>query len=242
MEGAAESGYRQAMGELRVVIADDEEMVRSGLRMVVDAQPDLTVVGEAADGREVTETVRRTKPDVVLMDIRMPHVDGVQATRAVLSATPAPRVVMLTTFDDDATLYEALRAGASGFLLKASPPEQLLDGIRAVGSGQALIDPQVTRRVLESFAGQPSPAVRPSELDELTAREEEVLRLLARGLSNREIAAELIISEATAKTHVVRVLGKLGVRDRAQAVVFAYESGVVRPGSPDPDGVGAESA
>jgi DNA-binding NarL/FixJ family response regulator len=228
------------MSELRLVIADDEEMVRSGLRMVIEGQTDLAVVGEAADGREAVEAVRRTKPDVVLMDIRMPGMDGIQATARLLEQIPAPRVVMLTTFDDDRTLYEALRAGASGFLLKVSPPEQLVDAIRAVGSGHALIDPHVTRRVLESFAQMPAAHETPVALEELTPREEEVLRLLARGLSNREIASELIISEATAKTHVARVLGKLDLRDRAQAVVFAYESGLIRPGDSHADGVGAE--
>lgn len=215
----------------RLAIADDEATVRAGLRMLIEAEPDLEVVGEAADGLEVIEVARRTKPDVVLMDIRMPRLDGLSAARRILELDPEPRVVMLTTFGEDENLYEALRVGTSGFLLKVAPPEQLLEAIRIVAAGDALIDPTVTRRVIEAFASQPVPPVPPKELEDLTPRELEVLKLMARGLANHEIAGELVLSEATVKTHVKRILMKLGLRDRVQAVVFAYESGIVRPGN-----------
>ena len=215
----------------RLAIADDEATVRAGLRMLVEAEPDLEVVGEAADGLEIVAVARRTKPDVVLMDIRMPRLDGLSAARRILELEPAPRVIMLTTFGDDENLYEALRAGTSGFLLKVSPPEQLLEAIRIVAAGDGLIDPTVTRRVIEAFASQPVPPVAPPELEDLTPRELEVLKLIARGLANHEIADELVVSEATVKTHVKRILMKLGLRDRVQAVVLAYESGIVRPGT-----------
>lgn len=217
----------------RLVIADDEAMVRSGLRLLVDSEPDLEVVGEAADGLEALDVAARTSPDVVLMDIRMPKLDGLAAARRMLERPDAPRVIMLTTFDEDESLYEALRAGTSGFLLKVAAPETLLEAIRHAHEGNALIDPTVTRRVIESFVRQPSgPRRPPPELDELTPRELEVLTLIARGLSNGEIREELVVSEATVKTHVNRILMKLGLRDRVQAVVFAYEAGVVRPGEP----------
>ena len=215
----------------RLAIADDEATVRAGLRMLVEAEPDLEVVGEAADGLEIVAVARRTKPDVVLMDIRMPRLDGLSAARRILELEPAPRVIMLTTFGEDENLYEALRAGTSGFLLKVSPPEQLLEAIRIVAAGDGLIDPTVTRRVIEAFASQPVPPAAPPELEDLTPRELEVLKLIARGLANHEIADELVVSEATVKTHVKRILMKLGLRDRVQAVVFAYESGIVRPGT-----------
>jgi DNA-binding NarL/FixJ family response regulator len=215
----------------RLAIADDEATVRAGLRMLVEAEPDLEVVGEAADGLEIVAVARRTKPDVVLMDIRMPRLDGLSAARRILELEPAPRVIMLTTFGEDENLFEALRAGTSGFLLKVSPPEQLLEAIRIVASGDGLIDPTVTRRVIEAFAGQPVPPAAPPELEALTPRELEVLKLIARGLANHEIADELVVSEATVKTHVKRILMKLGLRDRVQAVVLAYESGIVRPGT-----------
>jgi DNA-binding NarL/FixJ family response regulator len=211
------------------VIADDEAMVRGGLRMLIESEPDLEVVGEAADGHEAVEMTRRVRPDLVLMDIRMPRMDGLTAARRVLELPHAPRVLMLTTFDEDENVYEALRLGTSGFLLKAAPPEQLLDAIRTVQAGKALIDPAVTTRVIEAFSRQPTTRP-PPELAELTPRELEVLRLVARGLNNGEIARELVVSEATVKTHVNRVLMKLGLRDRTQAVVLAYEAGVVRPG------------
>ena len=218
------------MTALRLVIADDEAMVRRGLRMLVELEPGLEVVGEAADGREAVALARRARPDLVLMDIRMPELDGLSAARQVLALPHAPRVLMLTTFDEDENVYEALRIGTSGFLLKASPPEQLLDAIRLVGSGKALIDPAVTQRVIDQFARQPARRPLPPEIDELTPRELEVLRHVARGLNNAEIAAELVVSEATVKTHMNRLLMKLGLRDRTQAVVLAYEARLVHPG------------
>jgi DNA-binding NarL/FixJ family response regulator len=218
---------------LGVLIADDQALVRAGFRMILEAEEDMDVVGEAADGREAVEEARRLRPDVVLMDVRMPDVDGIEATRRLLGDDGAAvKVVMLTTFDMDEYVYDALRAGASGFLLKDVPPEQLVDGIRAVASGDALLAPAVTRRVIEEFVRRPPDSVRtaPPELAELTARELEVLKLVARGLANAEIAKELFISETTVKTHVAHVLMKLKLRDRVQAVVFAYESGLVLPG------------
>jgi DNA-binding NarL/FixJ family response regulator len=219
---------------LGVLIVDDQTLVRAGFRMILEAEEDMEVVGEAADGREAVAEVRRLRPDVVLMDVRMPEVDGIEATRRLLAdgGTDA-KVVMLTTFDMDEYVYDALRAGASGFLLKDVPPEQLVAGIRAVASGDALLAPSVTRRVIEEFVRRPPDSVRtaPPELAELTARELEVLKLIARGLSNAEIAKELFVSETTVKTHVAHVLMKLGLRDRVQGVVLAYESGLVLPGS-----------
>jgi DNA-binding NarL/FixJ family response regulator len=215
---------------IRIVIADDQAMVRAGLRMVVDSDPGMEVVGEAADGREAIAVARRTRPDIVLMDISMPRLDGLSAAKELLDAPSPPKIITLTTFDTDENLYAALRAGTSGFLLKVSPPEQLLEAIRVVHAGDALLDPAVTSRVIASFAGRADPAPSPM-LSELTPRELEVLRHLARGLTNAEIARELYVGEATVKTHVARVLMKLSLRDRAQAVVFAYESGVVRPGA-----------
>ena len=218
---------------LGVLIADDQALVRAGFRMILEAEEDMEVVGEAADGREAVEETRRLRPDVVLMDVRMPDVDGIEATRRLLGEDGAEaKIVMLTTFDMDEYVYDALRAGASGFLLKDVPPEQLVDGIRAVASGDALLAPSVTRRVIEEFVRRPPDSVRtaPPELAELTARELEVLKLVARGLADAEIAKELFISETTVKTHVAHVLMKLKLRDRVQAVVFAYESGLVLPG------------
>jgi len=222
-----------AAGPVRVLIVDDQALVRTGFRMILEAEPDLEVVGEAADGQEAVAQARRLSPDVVLMDVRMPEMDGIEATRRVLEAeSAAAKVVMLTTFDMDEYVYEALRAGASGFLLKDVPPEQLVAGIRAVASGDALLAPSVTRRVIEEFVRRPPESVReaPERLSELTARELEVLKLIARGLSNAEIAQELYVSETTVKTHVAHVLMKLQLRDRVQAVVLAYESGLVQPG------------
>ncbi len=214
---------------ITVVIADDQRMVRAGLRMVIETEPDMTVVGEAGDGAEAVTLTRRVRPDVVLMDIAMPRQDGLSATATLLSSPNPPRVIVLTTFDSDENLYRALRAGASGFLLKVSSPEHLITAIRVVAAGEALLDPAITTRVISAFAGQPGPQP-PAELGGLTPREAEVLRLVARGLSNAEIAAELTVGEATVKTHVARVLMKLNLRDRVQAVVFAYESGLVRAG------------
>jgi DNA-binding NarL/FixJ family response regulator len=214
-----------------VLIADDQALVRAGFRMVLEAEPDLHVVAEAANGAEALEAVRRTHPDVVLMDIRMPTMDGLEATRRILgSADDAPRVLILTTFDLDEYVLDALRAGASGFLLKDVPPEQLVAGIKAVSEGDSLLAPSVTRRLIESFVREPPFSPTPPDLDELTAREREIFELVARGLSNAEIAERLVVSATTVKTHVARVLSKLGLRNRVQAVVLAYESGVVRAG------------
>jgi DNA-binding NarL/FixJ family response regulator len=218
---------------LGVLIVDDQALVRAGFRMILEAEEDMEVVGEAADGREAITEARRLRPDVVLMDVRMPDVDGIEATRRLLAEDrSAVKVVMLTTFDMDEYVYDALRAGASGFLLKDVPPEQLVDGIRAVAKGDALLAPSVTRRVIEEFVRRPPASVRtlPPMLEELTARELEVLKLIARGCSNAEIATELFVSETTVKTHVAHVLMKLGLRDRVQVVVAAYESGLVEPG------------
>jgi DNA-binding NarL/FixJ family response regulator len=218
---------------LSVLIVDDQALVRAGFRMILDAEEDIEVAGEAADGADAVAEAMRLRPDVILMDVRMPQVDGIEATRRVLAADGLEtKVVMLTTFDMDEYVYDALRAGASGFLLKDVPPEQLVAGIRAVASGDALLAPSVTRRVIEEFVRRPPDSVRtsPETLSELTARELEVLKLIARGLSNAEIAKELFVSETTVKTHVAHVLMKLNLRDRVQAVVLAYESGLVQPG------------
>jgi DNA-binding NarL/FixJ family response regulator/class 3 adenylate cyclase len=218
---------------VRVLIVDDQALVRAGFRMILEAETDIEVVGEAADGREAVDEARRLKPDVILMDVRMPEVDGIEATRRLLGQDETEtKIVMLTTFDMDEYVYDALRAGASGFLLKDVPPEQLVAGIRAVASGDALLAPSVTRRVIEEFVRRPPDSVRqpPPKLAELTARELEVLKLIARGLSNAEIAKALFVSETTVKTHVAHVLMKLELRDRVQAVVLAYESGLVQPG------------
>jgi DNA-binding NarL/FixJ family response regulator len=219
----------------RVVIADDQALVRAGFRMILEADPGIEVVGEAANGAAAVEVVRRLQPDVVLMDVRMPELDGLEATRQILSSGEStPRIIMLTTFDIDEYVYTALRAGASGFLLKDVTPEQLVASVKLVATGDALLAPSITRRLVERFAA-PASSAAPSaaasaEVANLTAREREVLVLLARGLSNAELAERLIVSEATVKTHVARILGKLGLRDRVQAVVLAYETGLVTPG------------
>jgi DNA-binding NarL/FixJ family response regulator len=223
---------------IRVLIADDQALVRAGFRMILDSEDDLDVVGEAADGVAAVDQARRLEPDVVLMDIRMPELDGIEATRRVLAAggeTP-PRVLMLTTFDLNEYVYEALRAGASGFLLKDTPPERLAAAVRTVASGEALLAPSVTQRLIERFTtAPPDPPALPEPAPQalvgrLTEREREVLTLIARGLSNADIAAALTLSAATVKSHVSRILTKLGLHDRVQAVVLAYESGFVRPG------------
>jgi DNA-binding NarL/FixJ family response regulator len=219
---------------IRVLVADDQTLVRAGFRVLVESAPDLEVVGEAGDGVEAVELARRELPDVVLMDIRMPVMDGLEATRRTVALDRAEgiRVLVLTTFDLDEYVYEALRAGASGFLLKDTPPADLLAAIRVVAAGDALLAPSVTRRLIAEFARRPEPsAVTPAALAALTDREREVLALVARGLSNAEIAELLVVSGATAKTHVSRVLAKLGARDRAQLVMLAYETGLVTPGS-----------
>jgi DNA-binding NarL/FixJ family response regulator len=216
---------------IRVLLADDQDMVRAGFRLILSTERDIEVVGEATDGEEAVAAARRLQPDVVLMDIRMPRLDGISATRRLLTGSPfLTRVVVLTTFDVDSYVYDALRAGASGFLLKNAPPEDLVHAIRVVADGAALLDPAVTRRVIEEFARTPAPQAPPPDVKRLTERELEVLHLLARGLSNAEIASSLFVSEATVKTHVARLLDKLGLRDRVQAVVFAYERGLIRPG------------
>lgn len=221
---------------IRIVLADDQAIVREGLRMILESESDLEVVGEAENGRTVIEVARETRPDVVLMDIRMPEIDGIEATRA-LSANPGgtPHVLILTTYDLDEHLYDAIRAGASGFLLKTAEPHELIGGVRTVAGGDALVSPEITRRLLEDFARRPAPGVLvPEVLSELTAREIDVLRLVARGKSNGEIAGELFLSPGTVKTHVGHILAKLDARDRTQAVVIAYESGLVRPGDDRP--------
>jgi DNA-binding NarL/FixJ family response regulator len=213
-----------------VLIADDQPLVRMGLRKVLESEPHMTVAGEAGDGLEAVEASRRLRPDVILMDIRMPALDGIEATRRITAALPRTRVVMLTTFGLDTYVFESLRAGASGFMLKDAPPEEIAAAVRIVAGGDALLAPAVTRTVIEQFARQPVvvPSAEPPAFAELTPREREVFALLVRGLSNPEICSELVISEATAKTHVARILQKLNVRDRVQAVIFAYESGLVR--------------
>jgi DNA-binding NarL/FixJ family response regulator len=219
---------------LGVLIADDQAMVRSGFRMILEAEDGIVVLAEAGDGEEALAAARRVRPDIVVMDIRMPRLDGVAATRRLLAEVqPRPRVVIVTTFDDDESLYAALRAGAAGFLLKNAPPEHLVEAVRAVATGEGMLSAGVTRRVIEGFARHaPDASARPDLLSVLTPRETEVLRLVARGLSNAEIAEELVISQATAKTHVGRILTKLDLRDRIQAVVLAYETGLVRPARP----------
>jgi DNA-binding NarL/FixJ family response regulator len=213
---------------IRVLLADDQELVRAGFRMILETQADLEVVGDAADGVEAVAATRRLRPDVVLMDIRMPDLDGLQATRQIVTARSGARVLILTTFDLDEYVYQALTAGASGFLLKNAPPEQLIGAVRVVAAGDALLAPSITRRVIEQFTLLPPPGGT-AVLDGLTDREREVLKLIARGLSNAEIAAQLFVSDATVKSHVAHLLAKLQLRDRVQAVVLAYDTGLVRP-------------
>jgi DNA-binding NarL/FixJ family response regulator len=214
---------------VKVLVADDQALVRAGFRKILEADAEIEVIGEAADGAEAVELAQRLEPDVVLMDIRMPNLDGIAATRQLAGG---PRVLVLTTFGLEEYVYEALRAGASGFLLKDVPPEQLLAGVHVVASGDALLDPAITRTVIEEFAGRPAARSELREkLAELTAREREVFDLVARGLSNAEIARELVVTDGTVKTHVAHFLLKLGLRDRVQAVIYAYESGAVEPGT-----------
>src|SRR4051812_44612054 len=238
---------------IRVLLVDDQALVRAGFRMILDAEEDIEVVGEAADGEQAVSSAARFNPDVILMDVRMPNMDGIEATRRIVSAEtngagvvsgssedadPAldrPRVLMLTTFELDEYVYESLRAGASGFLLKDVPADQLVAGIRVVAEGEALLAPSVTKRLISDFSAARAAKAKeehpPAGLDELTTREMEVFKLIARGMSNHEIATELVVSETTVKTHVARILMKLGLRDRVQAVVLAYESGLVQPGA-----------
>jgi DNA-binding NarL/FixJ family response regulator len=221
---------------IKVLIADDQALLRTGFRKILETEPDLEVVGEAGDGGEAVEATLLLRPDVVLMDIRMPRLDGLEATRLIADKT---RVLILTTFDLNEYVYEALRAGASGFLLKDAPADQLVTAIRVVAEGEALLAPSVTKRLIEEFAHRPPSNARPAVVEALSPRELEVLRLVARGLSNAEIAGELYVGDATVKTHVSRILQKLSLRDRVQAVVLAYESGLLQPGgAPDSDGAG----
>jgi len=216
---------------IRVLIADDQALVRGGFRLILDAQKDIEVVGEAADGNEALALARELEPDVVLMDVRMPDLDGIEATQRLLESNRSPRVLMLTTFDLSEYVYQAMKAGASGFLLKDVRPEQLAEAVRVVAAGEALLAPAITRRLIEEFVHRPPPGARaPAELAQLTDRELEVLKLVAQGHSNAQLAASLVLSEATVKTHLTHILAKLNLRDRVQAVVLAYESGLVQPG------------
>ena len=220
-----------------ILICDDQGLVRVGLRKIFEVEPDLDVIGEAYDGSQAIEAAARLQPDVVLMDIRMPTLDGIAATRSIVAERPSTRVLILTTFGLDTYVYDALRAGASGFMLKDAPPEEIVAAVRIIARGEALLAPAITRSVIEEFARMPQrrssddPADHPAEVSELTPREREVLGLLARGLSNTEICRSLVISDATAKTHVARILQKLDLRDRVQVVIYAYESGLVRRGT-----------
>jgi DNA-binding NarL/FixJ family response regulator len=216
---------------VRVVLVDDDVLMRAGLRSVLSSDDGIEVVGEAGDGRTALDEIRKLRPDLVLMDIRMPDLDGISATREVLAAEPEIKVVVLTTFEEDDYIFEALSAGASGFLLKRTKPEELIAAIHTVADGDSLLSPSVTRRVIDRMAGQPAAALSGARLEGLTPREREVLELVGRGLSNREIAEAFFIEESTVKTHVKRILMKLGLRDRVQAVILAYETGVIRTGS-----------
>jgi DNA-binding NarL/FixJ family response regulator len=215
---------------VRVVLVDDDDLMRAGLRSVLSSDETIDVVGEAGHGREAVERIQELRPDLVLMDIRMPDLDGISATREVLATSPDVKVVVLTTFEQDDYIFDALSAGASGFLLKRTQPEELIAAIHTVAEGDSLLSPSVTRRVVDRMASQPPPVRTSARLDELTPREREVLELVAQGLSNREIAERFVIEESTVKTHVKRILMKLRLRDRVQAVVFAYENGLTRPG------------
>jgi DNA-binding NarL/FixJ family response regulator len=215
---------------IRVLLVDDEEMIREGIRLIVESEDDIEVVGEAGDGGEAVDAALQLHPDVVLMDIRMPGVDGLEATRRLFAANTAARVIVLTTFDNDEYVYDALKSGATGFMLKSAPRDQLIAAVRVAARGEELLAPSITRRLIEEFVRRPAPGARPPKLEELTDREVDVLRLIGQGRSNEEIAEELFISYATVKTHIGRIFTKLELRDRAQAVVAAYESGLVRPG------------
>ncbi|HET8652249.1 MAG TPA: response regulator transcription factor [Gaiellaceae bacterium] len=216
--------------DVSVLLVDDDDLMRAGLRSVLSSDETISVVGEASDGRAAIEEIRRLRPDVVLMDIRMPGMDGIAATREILATSPELKIVVLTTFEQDDYIFDALSAGASGFLLKRTKPEELMRAIHTVADGDSLLSPSVTRRVIDRMATQPSPLVASRRLSRLTPRETEVLESVARGLSNREIAEAFVIEESTVKTHVKRILMKLGLRDRVQAVIFAYENGLTRPG------------
>jgi DNA-binding NarL/FixJ family response regulator len=214
-----------------VLLVDDQALVRAGFRMILEAQAGIEIAGEADNGRDAIAQSRELRPDVILMDIRMPVLDGIAATREIVAANLPSRVLVLTTFDDEKIVYDAMKAGASGFLLKTAPPAKLTDAVHTVAAGEALLAPAITRRLIEEFVSRPAPGhTAPGALDELTDRERDILKLIARGLSNAEIAHELFVSDATVKTHVNHLLQKLDVRDRVQAVVLAYETGLVRPG------------
>ena len=215
---------------IRIVIADDQELVRTGFRVILSAEPDMDVVGEARDGRDAIDKVAVLRPDVVVMDIRMPNLDGIEATRRITAVSGGSRVLILTTFDLDEYVYEALRAGAGGFLLKDAGADELLHAVRVVAAGDALLSPTITRRLIQDFTSRPPLRPQPAALSELTPRELEVLRFVAAGRSNTDIARELIVGEATVKTHVARIFSKLDLHDRAQAVILAYETGLVQPG------------
>lgn len=233
----AEAPRAGSAGErpIRVLIADDQALLRGGLRAMLEAEPGVEVVAEAGDGAEAVDAALRTHPDVILMDVRMPKLDGIEATRRILAAGSRARILVITTFDLDEYAYEALRAGASGFLLKATPPGTLVGAVRTVQAGESMLDPQVTRRLVEHFLARPEPdADTRRRIDELTEREMEVLLLLARGLTNEQMGERLFLSPATVKSHVTRILGKLGVRSRVQAVILAYETGLVTPGGGPP--------
>jgi DNA-binding NarL/FixJ family response regulator len=219
---------------VQVLIADDQQLVRTGFRMILESEPDIAVVGEAIDGLHAVSLAQELQPDIVLMDIRMPGIDGIEATKRITTIAEHPRVLILTTFDLDEYVFDALRAGASGFLLKDTPAVQLTAAIRMISAGDALLAPTITRRLIEEFTARTRALPPPPGLDELTARELDVFRLVARGMSNAEIATELVIGETTVKTHVTRLLMKLGLRDRVQAVVLAYEAGVINPRQPKP--------
>jgi DNA-binding NarL/FixJ family response regulator len=226
---------------IRILLADDQTLVRDGFRSILEHESDLEVVGEARDGREALESARRLSPDVVLMDIRMPVMDGLEATRRLLADPDPPRILVVTTFDIDEYVYRALEAGASGFLLKDARSGQLKEAIRTVAAGESLLSPTITRRLIEEYVRRPPPGKLSAQLAQLTERELEVLRLVARGLSNQEIAGTLVVSEHTARTHVGHIFSKLGLRDRVHAVVLAYECGLVQPGAGAPDEGGAHT-
>ncbi len=220
---------------IRVVIADDEALVRAGLRLIIDASPDMAVVGEAPDGAEAARLVRELAPDVILMDVQMPIADGLEATRRIVQSGSRTNILILTTFDRDDYLYTTMKAGASGYLLKSSPPEQLVNAVRVVATGDALLAPEITRRLIDDYTGRPQPGTAPRQFDALTDKETEVLLLIASGRSNNEIAEQLFVAESTVKTHINRILAKLDARDRVQLVIQAYESGLVQPGRHEAD-------
>ncbi|MGI9624346.1 MAG: response regulator [Acidimicrobiales bacterium] len=234
MDCAGQTVHQRRCDVIAVIVADDQALVRGGIRMILEAQDDIEIVGEAEDGGKVIDLIQSVSADVILMDVRMPGIDGIEAARRITAGGAPPRVLMLTTFDRDEYVYEAMKAGASGFLLKSAPPEQLVAAVRIIAAGESLLAPSITRRMIEEFVRRPPPGDEtPSSLESLTDREVEVLRLIARGLSNTEIAETLFLGEGTIKTHINRIFRKLEIRDRAQAVVIAYETGLVQAGQSD---------